>query len=93
MTKPFRAPELLARIKKEVELKRLRGLIPICASCKKVKQDEGTWKLLEDYITEHSTASFSHGMCPDCMDEWYGDQEWYRNLKKKKENNDGDHQM
>jgi CheY-like chemotaxis protein len=84
VTKPFRKPELLARIKKEVELKRLRGLIPICAGCKNIRSDDGSWKMIEEYITNHSAASFSHGMCPTCMDKFYGDKEWYIEMKKKR---------
>jgi PAS domain S-box-containing protein len=44
----------------------LRGLIPICAWCKRIRNDRGYWEQLESYITSHSEADFSHGMCPDC---------------------------
>ena len=44
----------------------LKGCIPICASCKKVRSDEGYWKQLEQYLAEHSELLFSHGLCPDC---------------------------
>jgi len=44
----------------------LRGLIPICAWCKKIRNDHGYWEQLELYITNHSEADFTHGMCPDC---------------------------
>lgn len=44
----------------------LRGLIPICAWCKKIRNDEGYWEQLEQYLTTHSEAGFTHGMCPDC---------------------------
>ena len=77
ITKPFKAPELLARVKKEVELKILRGLIPICANCKDIRDDKGTWNKIEAYIQAHSAALFSHGMCPKCMDTLYGDEDWY----------------
>ena len=49
------------------KIKRLRGLLPICASCKKIRDDKGYWNELEAYISEHSEAEFSHGFCPDCM--------------------------
>lgn len=78
VTKPFRVPELLARIKKEVELKTLRGLIPICANCKSIRDDKGTWNEIEAYVQSHSLALFSHGICPKCADKLYGDQEWYK---------------
>jgi hypothetical protein len=47
-------------------VKTLKGLIPICAACKKVRDDEGFWQQLEDYIHHHSDAVLSHGYCPDC---------------------------
>jgi PAS domain-containing protein len=48
-------------------IKTLRGLIPICAWCKKVRDDRGYWKQVEDYIREHSDADFTHGICSECM--------------------------
>ena len=49
----------------------LSGLLPICASCKKIRDDKGYWKQIEGYIREHSEAEFSHGICPDCAKELY----------------------
>lgn len=49
------------------EVKTLRGFIPICASCKKIRDDQGYWRQLELYLREHSEAEFSHGLCPDCV--------------------------
>ncbi|MBW1781484.1 MAG: hypothetical protein JRL30_12185 [Deltaproteobacteria bacterium] len=49
------------------EVKTLRGIIPICSSCKKIRDDEGMWNRIETYIREHSEAEFSHGICPECM--------------------------
>ncbi len=49
------------------EIKVLKGIIPICAWCRKIRDDEGFWKQVEDYIAEHSEAMFSHGICPDCV--------------------------
>ena len=67
----FETPELLARIRTHIELKNareeiksLRGIIPICASCKKIRDDKGYWNQIEAYISEHSEADFSHGICP-----------------------------
>ena len=54
------------------QVKMLTGLIPICASCKKIRDDKGYWNQLETYIQEHSEAEFSHGICPDCMKKLYG---------------------
>ncbi|MCB2182112.1 MAG: hypothetical protein KQH63_08820 [Desulfobulbaceae bacterium] len=49
------------------EIKTLRGIIPICSYCHSIRDDEGAWKRLETYVSDHSEASFSHGICPDCM--------------------------
>jgi AmiR/NasT family two-component response regulator len=53
------------------EIKTLQGLIPICASCKKIRDDEGYWQQIEEYIQERSDAQFSHGICPECMQAQY----------------------
>lgn len=55
----------------KAELKKLHGLIPICASCKKVRDDKGFWLQVEEYVHNHSEAEFTHGICPDCIDELY----------------------
>jgi len=52
-------------------VKSLSGLLPICASCKKIRDDKGYWSQVESYIQKHSEATFSHGMCPDCLRKWY----------------------
>ena len=61
------------------EVKRLGGLLPICASCKKIRTDEGYWEQVEVYIAERSDAQFSHGYCPDCarklFPEYYTDED------------------
>lgn len=48
----------------------LEGFLPICANCKKIKQHD-QWKQIEEYISEHSLASFSHSLCPDCIKQLY----------------------
>jgi PAS domain S-box-containing protein len=48
------------------EIKVLRGILPICSSCKKIRDDKGYWNLIESYIQSHSEAEFSHCICPDC---------------------------
>ena len=53
------------------EVKVLRGLIPICASCKKIRNDSGFWQQLEEYLGEHSEAEFSHGLCQPCIKKLY----------------------
>lgn len=52
-------------------IKVLKGIIPICASCKKIRDDKGDWKQIESYIKDHSDADFSHGMCPECAKNLY----------------------
>lgn len=61
--------EVLAKTLQEV--KELHGLLPICANCKKIRNDQGYWDHVEVYIHEHSKADFSHGICPDCLIELY----------------------
>jgi preprotein translocase subunit YajC len=57
------------------EVTTLRGIIPICASCKKVRDDKGYWNQIETYIRDHSEANFSHGICPECAKKLYPDFE------------------
>ena len=54
------------------EVKTLKGFFPICASCKKIRDDKGYWTQIEAYIRDHSEAEFSHGICPECMKKLYG---------------------
>ena len=72
-----------ALLRREEELKRrvdealanvkiLGGLVPICASCKKIRDDRGYWNQLEKYLQDHSEAQFTHGICPDCREKLYG---------------------
>jgi PAS domain S-box-containing protein len=58
------------------EVKALSGLLPICASCKKIRDEKGSWNNLESYISGHSDAEFTHGMCPDCAQRLY--PEYYK---------------
>jgi PAS domain S-box-containing protein len=70
VTEKIEAQEAL-RQAQVAEVKELRGLLPICASCKKIRDDKGYWNQLEEYISEHFDAAFSHGICPDCAEELY----------------------
>jgi uncharacterized PurR-regulated membrane protein YhhQ (DUF165 family) len=64
--------EVIGSLKKALaEVTTLQGLLPICAFCKKIRDDKGYWSQIETYITERSDASFSHGICPDCADKHY----------------------
>ncbi|MDZ4198980.1 MAG: response regulator transcription factor [Kiritimatiellia bacterium] len=51
------------------EVRTLRGIIPICATCKKIRDDRGFWQRVESYVGAHTEAVFSHGMCPECLAE------------------------
>jgi CheY-like chemotaxis protein len=64
-----RSNDALQKALKEVKV--LRGLIPICASCKKIRNDGGFWQQLEEYLGEHSEAEFSHGLCQPCIKKLY----------------------
>ena len=56
------------------EVKTLSGLLPICASCKKIRNDKGYWTQIEGYIREHTNADFSHSLCPDCAKKLYPEE-------------------
>jgi hypothetical protein len=53
------------------EIKTLKKFLSICANCKKIRAENGSWHQLEDYIWEHAETKFSHGICPDCQQELY----------------------
>lgn len=81
--KPFNSAELLARIRTHIKLRQaqkeiqlLRGIIPICAYCKKIRNDTGFWEQVEDYIHKHTMLEFSHGLCPDCYKRLSDEKEW-----------------
>ena len=56
-----------------MQVKTLRGLLPICANCKRIRDDTGYWGQVEEYISKHSEAEFSHSICPDCLKILYPD--------------------
>jgi len=64
------------------EIKQLSGLLPICAHCKKIRDDKGYWSQIESYIGKHSNAQFSHGICPDCAKKYYPELDLYNNSDK-----------
>lgn len=68
------------------EVKTLSGLLPICSSCKKIRDDKGYWNNLESFIEKHSDASFTHGLCKECSDKLYGQEDWY--IKRGEKEND-----
>ena len=66
--------DTVSELKKTLaEVKTLQGFIPICANCKKIRDDAGYWQQVEKYISDHSEARFSHGICPDCLQKLYPD--------------------
>ncbi len=62
-----------------VQVKQLKGLLPICMFCKKIRKDDNYWQHIEQYLVEHSEADFSHSICPECMEKNYPDY-----IKRKK---------
>jgi hypothetical protein len=69
-----RERELSTRVEQSLaQIKILRGLLPICASCTKIRDDSGYWSQMETYIAHHSDADFSHSICPDCLVKLYPD--------------------
>jgi CheY-like chemotaxis protein len=74
LTKPFDPDELRARVHVGqrtlgliANIKRLTGLLPICSYCKRIRSDHDYWEQVDSYITEHTDARFSHGICPPCL--------------------------
>lgn len=66
--------ESIARLQEALtQVKTLHGLLPICASCRKVRDDQGYWSQLESYLEAHADMAFTHGLCPNCVVELYGE--------------------
>ncbi len=64
--------QLLSDLKETLaKIKRLSGILPICSSCKKIRDDQGCWSQVENYIKKHSEAEFTHGLCPECAHKLY----------------------
>ena len=62
-----------------IRVKTLSGLLPICSHCKSIRDDHGYWEKIEAYIGKHSTAEFSHSICPECAQTYYPDMDLYEN--------------
>lgn len=68
--------QLIQELKEALaQVKTLSGLLPICSGCKKIRDDQGYWNRIENYISKHSDAEFSHGICPDCAQRYFPDYE------------------
>jgi len=77
--------ELILNLQKAfAEIKTLSGMLPICAWCKKIKNDEGYWQKIEAYIKSHSDADFTHGICNDCEKKVYSD--YYQKFEERMNN-------
>ena len=71
--------ELIKDLKKALsQVKTLEGMLPICANCKKIRDDGGYWSRIETYITQHSGVDFTHSICPDCAKELYPEFTLYK---------------
>ncbi len=76
--------KIIAELKRALEeIKTLSGLLPICAWCKKVRDDKGYWKQVEHYVAEHTEAEFTHGICPDCLKKL--EPELYEKIKRQEQ--------
>jgi len=85
-----KSEKLILELKETLaEVKTLKGFIPICSNCKKIRSDEGYWRQIEEYIEKYSDAKFSHGLCPGCEEKLYGHLDWYKKMKIKNEKNGG----
>ncbi len=67
------------------EIRTLQGILPLCSGCKKIRDDKGYWSQLDAYIEAKTDTQFSHGMCFNCIETLYGEQEWYKQSKNKPE--------
>lgn len=66
--------KLIHKLKEDLaDVKKLSGLLPICASCKKIRNEEGNWNQIEEYLSDRSEVKFSHGVCPECAKNMYPD--------------------
>lgn len=80
LSKPFDEDQLAARLVVAERMlglrdhvKQLEGLLPICAFCKRIRDEDATWSQVEEYVAQHSHAQFSHGICPECTSKFLSD--------------------
>jgi sigma-B regulation protein RsbU (phosphoserine phosphatase) len=67
-----RKDQLIAELKQTLMgLNALSGILRICASCKKIQEENGNWQQIEVYVRDHAQVEFSHGICPECTNYWY----------------------
>ena len=77
----FRVLRCVEKLKLQRKIKLYEKILPVCCVCKKIRDDKGYWKKVEDYIEEHSDASFTHGICPNCLQK--ADPETYEEYEEK----------
>ena len=76
----------VARLEEALQnIKTLTGLLPICANCKKIRDDEGYWQQIEEYVRVHSEADFTHGICNECVEKLY--PEYYEKFEERMKEN------
>lgn len=73
------------------EVETLRGVVPICASCKKIRDDAGYWRQVEEYMSTYAKVEFSHSLCPDCLQELYPEYAYEIEQSEKDKRGGGDH--
>jgi PAS domain S-box-containing protein len=79
----FEREQLIAELETAlIDVKTLSGLLPICSFCKKIRDDRGYWKQIEEFLGQHSGAQFSHGICRDCAEKYYPDAKLYDDEKQ-----------
>ena len=71
-----------------MEIKTLRGILPICAECHNIRDEKNNWIDITTYISNHTEAEFSHSLCPKCAEKLYGDEEWYIKMMAEKKRNE-----
>lgn len=81
----FELNEKVTELKQALaEVRTLKGIVPICANCKNVRDDQGYWNRVESYLNEHTEADFTHAVCPDCMKRLYPQFEDASDVKETK---------
>jgi PAS domain S-box-containing protein len=83
VTELVQSKEITEHLKKDVKV--LQGLLPICARCKNIRDEEGYWNQIETYLSIHTEVEFSHGICTRCREALYGKEKWYIDAKKRRQ--------
>ncbi|MCI5224587.1 MAG: PAS domain-containing protein [Candidatus Electrothrix sp. AR4] len=81
ITELVQSKEVTEQLKEAIKI--LHGFLPICSSCKDIRDKKGHWEKVESYITSHSEVRFTHSLCEKCMEILYGDEEWFTEMMMK----------